>query len=53
MQDCSDGAMIESDRPRDVFYARSSVMVDVYEKRSYTQVPIRFGHKPRIVVVDY
>ena len=28
-------------------------MADVYEKRSYAQVPIGFGHKPGIVVVDY
>ena len=28
-------------------------MTDVYEERSYAQVPIGFGHKPGIVVVDY
>ncbi|MDD9981098.1 MAG: isochorismatase family protein, partial [Gammaproteobacteria bacterium] len=28
-------------------------MADVYEQRSYAQVPIGFGHKPGIVVVDY
>ena len=28
-------------------------MTDVYEQRSYAQVPIGFGHKPGIVVVDY
>ena len=28
-------------------------MADVYEKRSYAQVPIGFGHRPGIVVVDY
>lgn len=28
-------------------------MTDVYEQRSYSQVPIGFGRKPGIVVVDY
>ena len=28
-------------------------MADVYEQRSYAQVPIGFGQKPGIVVVDY
>ena len=28
-------------------------MADVYEERSYAQVPIGFGEKPGIVVVDY
>ena len=28
-------------------------MSDVYEQRSYAQVPIGFGAKPGIVVVDY
>ena len=28
-------------------------MADVYEQRSYAQVPIGFGHRPGIVVVDY
>ena len=28
-------------------------MPDVYEQRSYAQVPIGFGHRPGIVVVDY
>ena len=33
--------------------ARSPAMADVYEKRSYARVPVGFGHKPAIVVVDY
>ena len=28
-------------------------MSDVYEQRSYARIPIGFGHRPGIVVVDY